>query len=175
MLTMSSPTVISERRSGQIVDRAAIVFRVDDGDGFEARRARYCATVMSPTFSSAGRKVLSVTGFAILPMRMMLDGHLEDLAVQRFVEMARLQEVGDAVEGVVVDEDGAQQRLFRLNVVRRISTGHAIHTRPQGQTARWRNPVDANRNDSTRVTTGTKREKSIRRRFTKKVSSTVKG
>ena len=36
-----------------------------------ARRARYCITVMSPILASAGRKVLIVTGVAILPMRIM--------------------------------------------------------------------------------------------------------
>src|SRR5690606_38011216 len=46
---------------------------------------------------------------------------LVDLAVQRLVEMRGLQEVGDAVEGVVVDEDGAQKRLLSLDVVRRLA------------------------------------------------------
>jgi hypothetical protein len=36
-----------------------------------ASRARYCVTVISPTFSSAGRKVFMVTGLAILPSRIM--------------------------------------------------------------------------------------------------------
>ncbi len=43
---------------------------------------------------------------------------LEDLAVQRLVEMLRLQEVRDPVKGIVVDEDRAEQRLFRLDIVR---------------------------------------------------------
>ena len=46
---------------------------------------------------------------------------LEDLAVQRLVEMRRLQEIRDAVEGVVVDEDRAEQRLLGLDVVRRLA------------------------------------------------------
>lgn len=32
----------------QIVDRAAIVFRIDDGRGFGGGRARYCGTVTPP-------------------------------------------------------------------------------------------------------------------------------
>src|SRR5690606_14444124 len=54
-----------------------------------------------------------------------LPGHLEDLPVQRLVEMAGLEEVGNAIEGLVVDEDGAEQRLFRFDVVRRRAVGAA--------------------------------------------------
>ena len=43
--------------------------------------------------------------------------HLVDLAVQRLVEMARLEEVGDAIERVIVDQNGSEQRLFGLDVV----------------------------------------------------------
>ncbi|ESZ22769.1 hypothetical protein [Mesorhizobium sp. L2C084A000] len=35
--------------------------------------------------------------------------------------MAGLEEVGDAVEGIVVDEDGAEQRLLGLDVVGRFT------------------------------------------------------
>jgi hypothetical protein len=38
--------------------------------------------------------------------------------VQRLEEMRRLEEVRDPVEGVVVDQDRAQQRLLRLDIVR---------------------------------------------------------
>ena len=48
-------------------------------------------------------------------------GDLEDLAVQRLVEMRRLQEIRDAVEGVVVDQDRAEQRLLGLDIVRRLA------------------------------------------------------
>src|ERR1700730_10875044 len=33
--------------------------------------------------------------------------------------MFRLEEIGDAVEGVVIDENRAKQRLFRLDIMRR--------------------------------------------------------
>ena len=45
-------------------------------------------------------------------------GKLEDLRVDLFEEMFRLQEVGDAVEGFVVDQQRAKQRLLRFDVVR---------------------------------------------------------
>src|SRR6185503_12459967 len=45
-------------------------------------------------------------------------GKLVDLRVDRFEEMLRLEEIGDAVERLVIDEDRTQQRLLRLDVVR---------------------------------------------------------
>ena len=40
------------------------------------------------------------------------------LAFSWIVEVRRLEEVRDAVEGLVVDEDGADERLLDLDVVR---------------------------------------------------------
>ena len=67
----------------------------------------------------SGRKVLTVIGVAVLPARMILPHDLVDLAVDRLVEMLGREEVGDAIERLVVDEDGAEQRLLGLDVVRR--------------------------------------------------------
>ncbi len=44
--------------------------------------------------------------------------HLEDLPVQRLVEMLGLEKVRHAIEGIVVDKDRAQQSLFGFDVVR---------------------------------------------------------
>src|SRR4029079_14989664 len=41
--------------------------------------------------------------------------------MDRLEEMLRLQEVGDPVERLVVDDDGAEQRLLRLDVLRGIA------------------------------------------------------
>ena len=43
---------------------------------------------------------------------------LVDLAMHRLIEMLGHEEIGDAVEGLVVDQNGAQQRLLGLDVVR---------------------------------------------------------
>ena len=45
--------------------------------------------------------------------------HLEDLLVGILHEVLGQQEVRDAVIGVVVHEHGAEQRLLRVDVVRR--------------------------------------------------------
>ncbi len=46
-------------------------------------------------------------------------GDIENAPVKFLGEMLGLEEIGDAVEGVVVDEDRAKQRLFRLDIMRR--------------------------------------------------------
>ena len=46
-------------------------------------------------------------------------GGLEDGLMDRLEEVLRLQKVGNPVERVVVDQDRAQQALFRLDIVRR--------------------------------------------------------
>ena len=48
---------------------------------------------------------------------------LVDAAMNLLDEMLRLEKVGDAVERVVVDENGAEQRLLGLQVQRRGAIG----------------------------------------------------
>jgi hypothetical protein len=67
-----------------------------------ARRARYWLTVSPPISASPGRK----------------RRQLVDFLMDRFVEMPRLEKVRNAIQGFVVDEDGAQQRLLGLDIVR---------------------------------------------------------
>ena len=64
-----------------------------------------------------------VTGVGDLVGADQLARHLIDAPVHRLEEMDRLEEVGDAVEGLVVDEDGAEQRLLGLDVLRSGAVG----------------------------------------------------
>ena len=43
--------------------------------------------------------------------------------------MVRLQEVGNAIEGIVVDENGAKQRLLGLDVLRKLPIGRSVQRR----------------------------------------------
>ncbi|EKS26867.1 MULTISPECIES: hypothetical protein [Nitrobacteraceae] len=43
--------------------------------------------------------------------------------------MVRLQEIGNAVEGVVVDENGAEQRLLGLDVLRKLTISRSVQRR----------------------------------------------
>jgi hypothetical protein len=40
-------------------------------------------------------------------------------------EMLRLQEIRDPIERIIVDQNGAQQRLLRLDIVRRDPVGRS--------------------------------------------------
>ena len=50
---------------------------------------------------------------------------LVDLPVQRIEEVAGLEEIRDAVERLVVDQDRAEQRLLDLDVVRALAVSSA--------------------------------------------------
>ena len=43
--------------------------------------------------------------------------------------MVRLQEVGNAIEGIIVDENGAKQRLLGLDVLRKLPIGRSVQRR----------------------------------------------
>src|SRR5204862_3107139 len=51
---------------------------------------------------------------------------LIDLLMQRVEEVMRLEEARDAVVGVVVDENGAEQGLLGLQVVGRCAEGQGV-------------------------------------------------
>jgi hypothetical protein len=44
--------------------------------------------------------------------------YLVDALMDRFEEVLRFEEVGDTMEAIVVDKDGAEQRLFGFEVMR---------------------------------------------------------
>ncbi len=101
----------------EVVDRPAIVGRVDDRHGLgreagEIVRDRHVADL--PVGRQEGLHRDGIGRFAHADK---LAGDLEDLAVQGLVEMRRLQEIRDAVESVVIDQDRAEQRLLGLDVV----------------------------------------------------------
>src|SRR5947209_12111640 len=48
-----------------------------------------------------------------------LRGNLVNALVQRLGKMLRVQKIRDAVERIVVDDNGAEQRLLRLDIMRR--------------------------------------------------------
>jgi hypothetical protein len=58
-----------------------------------------------------------VRGSAALPKRISWAAFLVDLPMQRVKEVPGLEEIGNAVERLVVDQDSAEQRLLDLDVV----------------------------------------------------------
>ncbi len=104
---------------GEIVDRPAVVLGIDDGGRFgceagEILRHRHAADVDCGVVHEGLQRHRRGNLAGADELR----GNLVDLLVQRVEEVLGLQEVRDAVEGLVVDEDGAQQRLLGLDVVR---------------------------------------------------------
>ena len=106
----------------EVVDAAAIVVSVDDGRRFageagEILRHRHAAEVMvaEERLERDRRRQLA------RPDQRSCD--LEDAAMDLLDEMLAPEEVGDAVERVIVDEDRAEQRLLGLEVVRRRAIG----------------------------------------------------
>jgi hypothetical protein len=45
---------------------------------------------------------------------------LVDLLMDRLVEMLGLEKIRNTIERLIVDEDGAEQRLFGVEIVRRL-------------------------------------------------------
>ena len=102
----------------EVVDRLAVVGGVDDGGRFgrEPRQILRHGHVGDELVGQVGLDGDRRRGLAGADD---LAGDLVDLAMDRLVEMLGQQEIGDAVERLVVDEDRAEQRLLRLDVVRR--------------------------------------------------------
>ncbi len=103
---------------GQVVDGPAIVMRIDDGGGTGGQATQVL-----------GDREMRVDRLGVLEERLQGDrrgllarldelcGNLIDLRMQGVVEMDGLQEARDPIQSLVVDQDGAQQGLFGLDIV----------------------------------------------------------
>ena len=106
----------------EVIDAAPVVVGVDDRRGFggEARqilRHRNAAEVVVAEEGLEGDR----GGELALPDHGA--GDLEDAAMNFLDEVLTTQEIGDAVEGVVVDHDRAEQGLFGFDIGRRNPIG----------------------------------------------------
>ena len=110
----------------EIVDRAAVVPGIDDGD----RGAGESGEVLRAADVGQGVVVLEPASQRDrgrdLPALDQLPAGLVDAPVNGLEEMPRLQKFEHAVGRFVVDEDGAEQRLFGLDVVGRLPVGDAL-------------------------------------------------
>ena len=102
----------------QIVDRASVILRIDDGGRFgckagEILRYRHAADVglgRNERLQRHRRRDLVQPDQAA--------GDLVEVLVDRLEEMPRLKKVRHAIERVVVDEDRAKQALLGLDIMR---------------------------------------------------------
>ena len=118
---LADPDQVASQR--QVVDRAAIVLRVDDGGRFRGQAGEVLADGHAAEIGFGGRKVFSVTGRGDLAHANQAAGGLVDGLVHRLEEVLGLQKVRHPVERVIVHQDRAKQALFRLDIVRRTPIG----------------------------------------------------
>ncbi len=106
----------------QIVDGAAVIVGVDDRRrlGGEAREILRHADAAEVVLAEERLQRDRRRELAGADQRA---GDLVDAAMDLLDEMLGLEKVGDAVEGVVVDQDRAEQRLFGFDVERRSAIG----------------------------------------------------
>ena len=108
-----------------IVDQAAVLAGVDDADHGreELRQVGGAAHLVELAgvleFRAQGDDVGELAG-----LHPALDG-AEDAAVDRVGEVLGRQELRDLLVGLVVGQQGAEQRLFRLRALRRHALGQA--------------------------------------------------
>ena len=131
----------------KIVDRAAIVLGIDDRCGFRGEAGEVLAHSQAADVHAGIEKGLQRDRRCELAGADKVARKLVDLLMNRFEKMYRLEKVGNPVECLVVDEDRAQKRLLRLDIVRgrtvergrffdllagcRISDGHGCYCLPE--------------------------------------------
>ena len=104
---------------GEIIDGVAIILGIDD-----RRRIGGEASQILRDGKLAIRLVILEIGLERdrsrpLAAKHEFRGRLVDATVKRLEEMCRLEERGNPVDRLVVDEDGPEQRLFGLDIVGR--------------------------------------------------------
>ena len=106
----------------QVVDVAPVIVGVDDGRRF-GREPRQILRHRDAADIVLAEKGLQRDRRRELAGANHRAGDLEDAAMNLLDEMLAPKKVGDAVEGVVVDQDRAEQRLLGVEVVRRRAVG----------------------------------------------------
>ncbi len=102
----------------EVVDRASIVRGIDDGGRFRGKAGEILRDRHSGDIDVGGQECLERHRRGELAGADQALGDLVDLLVDGLEKMFRLEKIGDAVKRFVIDEDCAQQRLFRLDIVR---------------------------------------------------------
>ena len=101
----------------QIVNRAPVGLCVDDGRCGSGKPSEILRDCQFANWRLRSEEGLERDRGGMLPGLDQLAHHLEQLAMQRLEEMRGLQEARDPVEGLVIDEDRAEQSLLGFDVV----------------------------------------------------------
>ncbi len=103
----------------EVVDRAAVVQRVDDGGRFGGEAGEILRGCQPGDVDIGRQERLQRHRRCELAGPDKGARDLEDLLMDRLEEVRRLEKVADPIERLVVDEDRPQERLLRLDVMRR--------------------------------------------------------
>ena len=123
------------------MDDAPILRGVDDGFGGVREPAEIAGAVQLPQRRVLLEQQLQRHRVGQLAPCYLLYAAIVDPGVDGLEEVLRLKELADAVVGVVVDQDRAEQRLLGLDVVRLDAEGSGIvgcHGWPFLEASRWR-------------------------------------
>ncbi len=96
----------------------AVVFGVDDCRCFSGKPGKILTDGEAPDVDAGIEEGLERDRRRELSGADQVTRELIDLLMDRLEEMRRLEKIRNAVKSFVVDQDSAQQRLFRLDVMR---------------------------------------------------------
>ena len=105
----------------EVVDGAAVILRVDDRRRFVGEAAEIFGDGDLADLVVLLQEALDGARVGGLVQPDELRRLLVDLPVQRIEEVRRLEKIGDAVERLVVDQDGAEERLLDFDVMRNLT------------------------------------------------------
>ena len=103
----------------EVGNGAAVVRGVDYGRRLGREAGEVLAHVEPADVDVGGQEGLQRDRRRHLAGANEVGGDLINLLVQRLMELRRLEKIGNPVESLVVDQDGAKKRLLGLEVVRR--------------------------------------------------------
>ena len=116
---MSSPISDQIAADREVVDGAAIIFGIDDRCRLGGKTRQILIDRQSADVDVARQKGLQRHRRRELVGTDRSAGQLENALMDRLEEMLRLEEIGDAVKRLVIDEDRPEQCLLGLDIVRR--------------------------------------------------------
>ena len=103
----------------EVIDGAPVVLGIDDGRRFGGKPRQILIDGQPGDIEVGRQEGLQRHRRRQLAGADQAAGKFEDALMDRLEEMLRLEEIGNAVKRLVIDEDGAEQCLLGLDIVRR--------------------------------------------------------
>ena len=113
---LADPDQVAAQR--QLIDRPPVILGVDDGGGFGGEAGEVLADRHAADVGVGRHEGFQRDRGRDLAHPNQAAGGLVDGLVDRLEVVLRFEKIRNPVERVIVDQDGAQQALFRLDIVR---------------------------------------------------------